>query len=52
MSRDLDRLDADLGHLMEERLGIRGRSLAQQTRRAGRLLPRRIRRDLSLMVFQ
>jgi hypothetical protein len=49
MSRDLDRLDADLGRLMEERLGIRGRSLAQQTRRAGRLLPRRIRRDLSLI---
>lgn len=47
MTRDLDRLDADLGGLMEERLGIRGHSLAQQARRAGRLLPRRVRHDLN-----
>lgn len=47
MVRDLDRLDAELGRLMEERLGIRGRGLADQVRRAGRLLPRGVRRDLA-----
>lgn len=34
-----------LSVLMHERLGIRGRDLRAQVRRAGRLLPKRLRRE-------
>lgn len=36
----------ELRTLLEQRLRIRGRDLAHQTKKAGRLLPQRIRRDL------
>ena len=36
--------------LMEQRLRIRGRSLESQMRRAGRLLPRHIRREVRFLV--
>lgn len=36
--------------LIEERLGLKGRSLDQALRRAGRLLPRRVRRSGAYLV--
>lgn len=36
--------------LIEERLGVRGRSLADKERRAGRRLPRRVREAVSVLA--
>jgi hypothetical protein len=36
--------------LMHERLGVRGRDLAQTAKRGGRLLPRRLRREVAVLV--
>lgn len=36
--------------LIEERLGVRGQGLEEKLRRAGRLLPRRLRRDAAQLV--
>ena len=39
-----------LANLIEERLGIRGQGLEAKLRRAGRLIPKRIRADAGLLV--
>ena len=39
-----------IGKLIEKKLGIRGRDLAVQLRRAGRALPRWVRRDAGIVV--
>lgn len=39
-----------LAELIEERLGVRGRGLEAKLRRAGRLLPRWLRREASQLV--
>lgn len=41
----VDKLVDEVRKLLEERLRIKGRSLAHQLRRAGRLLPKRMQRD-------
>ena len=47
---DLDaRLD-QLAVLMEERLGVRGDGFEEKLARAGRMLPRRLRREGALLV--
>lgn len=38
-----------IGSLMEDRLGIRGRSLSDKLRKAGRLLPSAIRTEIGLV---
>lgn len=40
---DLPRINAELASLMREKLGVRGSTLADKVRRAGRLLPRPVR---------
>lgn len=47
MGKGIDAQVEELQRLLAERLRIRGRDLARQTRKAGRLLPRRIRADLA-----
>ena len=46
MEADLDKLAA----LMEERLGVRGDGFEEKFARAGRLLPRKLRREGSLLI--
>ncbi len=46
LDADLDRLAA----LMEERLGIRGDGFEAKFARAGRLLPRKLRREGTLLI--
>lgn len=46
----LDKMVDEVRTLLETRLGVRGRSLAHQLRRAGRLLPRARRRDGAALV--
>jgi len=50
MDQDLDRMEAELTRLMHARLGLRGASLDVLTRRAGRSLPRAVRRDLASIL--
>jgi len=40
----------ELRLLMRERLGVKGRDFATALRRAGRLLPRRLRREARLLI--
>ena len=47
---DLDAKAEALAQLMEDRLGLRGDGFAAKLKRAGRRLPRRIRRDGALIV--
>ncbi|MCX7645293.1 MAG: hypothetical protein N2Z62_08375 [Rhodobacteraceae bacterium] len=44
MARSAGELAAELSVLLERKLGLRGGGLEAQVRRAGRLLPRRVRR--------
>jgi len=46
----LDRQVEELRRLMAERLEVRGASLSEQVRHAGRLLPRGVRRDLRVVL--
>ena len=39
-----------LAHLFEERLDVRGKGFAAKVRRAGRLVPRTLRRDTGLIL--
>ena len=51
MSGDILQSQVDeIRKLMETRLRIRGKTLAQQVRKAGRLLPRNMRRDATYLV--
>ncbi|KAJ56141.1 hypothetical protein ACMU_10320 [Actibacterium mucosum KCTC 23349] len=43
----VEELAANVSQLMQERLGVRSGPLSQQLRRAGRRLPKRVRRDIS-----
>ena len=47
---DLDAKAEALAQLMEDRLGLRGDGFAAKLKRAGRRLPRRIRRDGAVIV--
>ncbi|WP_138422687.1 hypothetical protein [Maritimibacter alexandrii] len=47
---DLHERAERLAKLMEERLDIRGDGLATKTRRAGRRIPRWVRRELDVLV--
>jgi hypothetical protein len=49
---DIASVNADLAAMMAERLGVSGRALAVSTRRAGRALPRWVRRDLAFLDQQ
>lgn len=40
----------EIRKLLETQLRVKGRSLAVQTRRAGRRLPRRLRRDVAAVI--
>lgn len=40
----------EIGQLMGERLGLRGRTLDRQVRRAGRLLPRAVAREARFLA--
>ncbi len=40
---------SDLSAALERHLGVKGRTLAQQVKRAGRRLPRRVRADARLL---
>ena len=46
----VEELAANVSQLMEERLGARSGPLAQQLRRSGRRLPKRVRRDIAAIV--
>ena len=51
MSGDILQNQVDeIRHLMETHLRIRGKTLGQQVRRAGRLLPRNLRRDATYLA--
>ncbi|WP_424944061.1 hypothetical protein [Aliiroseovarius crassostreae] len=47
---DLHMQTARLAQMMEERLDIRGADFATKIRRAGRLLPRHVRREAALLI--
>lgn len=50
MSSQLSRHIAEIRELMEQKLWVKGRSLKVQTRKAGRRLPRKVRRDLRYLM--
>ncbi|MEL6682186.1 MAG: hypothetical protein AAFQ09_06015 [Pseudomonadota bacterium] len=50
MGKDIDDQVATLQSLLDEKLGVRGRTLAVQVRKAGRLLPRHVRRDATYIA--
>ncbi|PRY79593.1 hypothetical protein CLV80_102238 [Yoonia maritima] len=50
MVHTIDQQVAEIRGLLETRLRVRGHSLAVQVRKAGRALPRAVRRDLAYMV--
>jgi len=45
-----ERKAEEIASLIGARLGIRGRSLEERVHRAGRLLPRRVRRDVQVLI--
>lgn len=47
---DVDKKIAEVSRLLEERLGVRGRTFERQVRRAGRLLPRGVRRQARVLI--
>ncbi len=47
---DLQMQMARLAQMMEERLDVRGADLAAKVRRAGRLLPRHVRREAAVLL--
>lgn len=47
---DLQRETARLAQLMEDRLDIRGADFTTKVRRAGRLLPRHVRKEAALLA--
>ncbi|WP_300012870.1 hypothetical protein [uncultured Roseobacter sp.] len=47
---DIEAKSEALSSALERRLGVKGRSLAQQVKRAGRRLPRRIRAQAQLVA--
>lgn len=49
---DIAQVNADLAHLVAQKLGVSGAGLDKARRRAGRLLPRWVRRDLSWLATQ
>ena len=49
MGQVLEDYITEISDLMQKQMRVRGRDLRQQTRRAGRRLPRRIRRDLAYL---
>lgn len=51
-SPDIFQINAELAHLMGQKLGVSGRALGKATRRAGRALPRWVRRDLAFLRDQ
>lgn len=50
IDRDLSEINAELAEMMRERLGVRGEGLAAKLRRAGRTLPRPVRRAGDMLV--
>lgn len=50
MSEGLNHKIAEISALMKSQLRIRGRDLRAQYRRAGRLLPRAVRRDIRYLL--
>ena len=50
MAQDVATYISEIRILMEKQLRVKGRDLQQQTRRAGRRLPRKVRRDLAFLI--
>ncbi|MFG5383084.1 hypothetical protein [Yoonia sp. R2-816] len=50
MAQQLPTYIEEIRTLMETQMWVKGRDLRAQTRRAGRRLPRRIRRDLKFLI--
>ena len=50
MSTPIEKQVADLESLLEERLRIRGRDLNARVRKAGRLIPTRIRKEFQAVI--
>ncbi len=50
MGKDVHQQVTELRVLLDEKLGVRGRTLAIQIRKAGRLLPRHVRRDATYIA--
>lgn len=50
MASQIEKQVADLETLIEERLKIRGRDLNTRVRKAGRLIPKRIQKELQLVI--
>ena len=51
-SPDIAQVNADLAHLVAQKLGVSSAGLDKARRRAGRLLPRWVRRDLRWLAAQ
>lgn len=50
MGQELTTYIAEIRGLLEKQMRVKGRDLRQQARRAGRRLPRKIRRDLAFLI--
>ncbi|PUB18697.1 hypothetical protein [Yoonia sediminilitoris] len=50
MARTLTTVVAEIRTLLEVKLRVKGRDLRTQVRRAGRRLPRKVRRDLKFLI--
>ncbi len=50
MAHDLTQKIAEIRELLEKQMRVKGRDLRQQTRRAGRRVPRKLRRDLTYLI--
>lgn len=50
MAHQIQQYIAEIQALMEAKLWVKGRDLKAQTRKAGRRLPRKVRRDLRYLI--
>ncbi len=50
MAHQVQKYIAEIQALMETKLWVKGRDLKAQTRKAGRRLPRKVRRDLRYLI--
>ncbi len=49
---DAERMNAELAGLMRQKLGVGGKGLSGRSRRAGRMMPRWVHRDLRFLAEQ
>lgn len=50
LTESIEHMATDVADLMKERLGIRGKDLAEKLRHTGRMMPKRVKQDAAILV--